>query len=236
VGTGRQYTLLSELAGAPHRLAVNAVVGTATSISVIAGPALAGALIGPIGPGWLIAADALSFAYLGITAWRTRPPAAAAAEEVIAVDTRKASAGLRVIRAHRLLGLLTLTWLFFFLYGPVEVALPVHVKQDLHAGAGTLGIYWSLFGLGGLLGSLATIALRNRPPWSTVLVIVTGWGLCLIPFGFGPPTFVTMIGFGVGGLIYGPFTPLTYKLFQSAIPAAQLPTVLAARSALLADP
>ena len=35
------------------------------------------------------------------------------------------------------------------------------------------------------------------------------------------------------GLIYGPFIPLTYALFQSSTTAANLPFVLAARSAVV---
>jgi predicted MFS family arabinose efflux permease len=39
--------------------------------------------------------------------------------------------------------------------------------------------------------------------------------------------------FAVGGLVYGPFIPLTYALFQSITTTANLPSVLAARSAAL---
>ena len=42
-----------------------------------------------------------------------------------------------------------------------------------------------------------------------------------------------MACFALGGLIYGPFIPLTYSLFQSATTTANLPAVLAARSALV---
>ena len=42
-----------------------------------------------------------------------------------------------------------------------------------------------------------------------------------------------MVSFALGGLIYGPFVPLTYALFQSSTTAANLPAVLAARSSLV---
>jgi predicted MFS family arabinose efflux permease len=64
------------------------------------------------------------------------------------------------------------------------------------------------------------------------LLIVAGWGACLIPFAFAPLA-VTLICFALGGLIYGPFIPLTYSLFQSTTTTANLPRVLAARSAVL---
>jgi predicted MFS family arabinose efflux permease len=233
-GVAGKYTLLSEVAGPANRLAVNAVISALGSAAVIAGPAVAGLLLGPVGAGVLIAADAASFAYLGLVAAHTRTSTPEAAADTAApADPTRSASGLRIIAAHHLLGLLALSWVFFFLYGPVEVALPVHVAHDLHAGAGTLGLYWSLFGGGALIGSLGATALRNRPPWSTTLIIAAGWGACLLPFGLGPPMFVTMIGLGVGGLIYGPFTPLTYALFQAGTPVAQAGTVLASRNAIM---
>jgi predicted MFS family arabinose efflux permease len=54
----------------------------------------------------------------------------------------------------------------------------------------------------------------------------------LIPFPFAPVG-VTVACFALGGLIYRPFIPITHSRFQSATTAANLPTVLAARSALV---
>jgi hypothetical protein len=42
-----------------------------------------------------------------------------------------------------------------------------------------------------------------------------------------------VLSFALGGLIYGPFIPLTYALFQSTTPTANLPAVLAARGAVV---
>jgi predicted MFS family arabinose efflux permease len=41
------------------------------------------------------------------------------------------------------------------------------------------------------------------------------------------------VAFALGGVIYGPFIPLTYALFQSSTTPANLPSVLAARSAVV---
>src|SRR4029450_808033 len=51
-------------------------------------------------------------------------------------------------------------------------------------------------------------------------------GACLVPFAFAPVG-VTIACFAIGGLIYGPFIPLTYALFQSATTTANPPGVLA---------
>jgi len=114
----------------------------------------------------------------------------------------------------------------------VEVALPVYVAVDLHAPAGLLGAYWTTFGVGALAANLITGTIRGRNTRRTTLLIVAGWGACLLPFAFAPIP-VTLVAFAIGGLIYGPFIPLTYALFQSSTTAANLPLVLAARSAIV---
>jgi predicted MFS family arabinose efflux permease len=227
-GNAGQYTLLSELGGPAGRLAVNSLASAQVSFAVIVGPSLAGLLLTRIDPGWLIAADAGSFAFLGLQAWRT-PTHATTTDQP--VDTRRAESGFRLLRRADLLGLTVVTWLFFFLYGPVEAALPVYVAHDLDADAGLLGAYWTSFGLGALAATLITGTLRARNLRRVTLLIVGGWGACLLPFAFAPVG-VTLVCFAAGGLIYGPFIPLTYALFQSATTTANLPSVLAARSAL----
>ena len=229
-GNAGEYTMLSELGGPHGRLAVNSLASAQVSFAVIVGPALAGVLIAGIGPGWLVAADAASFAFLGVQAWRTRTGASAAAQPV---DTHVAESGFRLLRRRRdLLALTAVTWLFFFLYGPVEAALPVYVARDLRADATLLGVYWTAFGVGALAATLIAGTFRGRDVRRMTLWIIAGWGACLIPFAFAPVG-VTVACFAVGGLIYGPFVPFTYSSFQSATSTANLPGVLAARSALV---
>lgn len=144
-GNAGEYTMLSELGGPDGRLAVNSLASAQVSFAVIVGPSLAGLLLTGIGPGWLIALDAASFAFLGIQAWRI-PTSEVTTEQP--VDTQAAESGFRLLRRRDLLSLTVLTWLFFFLYGPVETALPVYVARDLHADAGLLGAYWTAFGVG----------------------------------------------------------------------------------------
>jgi MFS family permease len=46
---------------------------------------------------------------------------------------------------------------------PVAYMLPAIVRFQLHAGPGTLGLLFSLMGLGSVVGSLALLALSRRP-------------------------------------------------------------------------
>jgi hypothetical protein len=229
-GNAGEYTMLSELGGPDGRLAANSLASAQLSFAVIVGPALAGALIAGVGPGWLIALDAASFAFLGLQAWRTHTGGSTSEQPV---DAHAAESGFRLLRGRRdLLALTAVTWLFFFLYGPVEAALPVYVARDLRADAALLGGYWTAFGVGALAATLVAGTLRRHDVRRITLWIVAGWGVCLIPFAFAPVG-VTVACFALGGLIYGPFIPVTYSLFQSATTTANLPSVLAARSALV---
>jgi MFS family permease len=228
-GNAGQYTMLSALAGPDGRLAVNSLASAQVSFATIVGPVAAGILLFVLSPGLILALDAASFAVLGLAAWRTRTDASPTEPPV---DTGAAGSGFRLLRRRDLLSLTVVTWLFFFLYGPVEVALPVYVAHDQAAPAGLLGAYWTSFGAGALIATLITGALRARNMRRMTLLIVAGWGACLLPFAIAPIP-ITVVSFALGGLIYGPFIPLTYALFQSTTPAANLPAVLAARSAVV---
>jgi predicted MFS family arabinose efflux permease len=228
-GSAGQYTLLAEVGGEDGRLAANSLASAQVWMATILGPAAAGLLLARIAPTWLLAFDAASFAFLGLQAWRM-PGAAPGTEQP--VDTRAAESGLRLLRRRGLLGLIALTWFFFFLYGPVEAALPVYVVHDLNAGAGALGAYWTSFGIGALVSTLLVGTLRRSATRRITVLIVAGWGACLVPFAFAPFG-VTLVCFAIGGVIYGPFVPITYALFQSITTPTNLPSVLAARSAAL---
>jgi predicted MFS family arabinose efflux permease len=153
---------------------------------------------------------------------------------VSVVDRAAARGGFAMLRSHpELLGLLTLTWFFNFLYGPVEVALPLLVTDVLHAPGTLLGLYWTLFGIGAVLGGLAVGALRQLPLWPVMVAIVVLWGLALLPFGFDVPRAITVACFTLGGAIYGPFVALSVTLMQAKSPPQYLAEMLAARSAAL---
>ncbi|MEU9581736.1 MFS transporter [Streptomyces chilikensis] len=235
-GSAGKYALLASLLPPERRLAANALVSSSASAAMVFGPALAGVLITVVSPAWIVGVDALTFAVLALGAARVRPEADGRPEagDPAGGAGGRSSAVLALFRQRpELLGVLALTWFFFFLYGPVEVALPLHVTQDLHQGSQLLGLYWTLFSVGAVLGGLAAGMLRRLPLWPTALGVVAGWGAVLLPFGLGAPPSVTVACFALGGVIYGPFTALSFTLFQDRTPEAWLTTVLAVRGAAL---
>jgi len=230
-GSAGKYTVLAELVPHEQRLPANTLVSSLNFAATIAGPAIAGVLVTYVSSALVLGLDALTYVFLAGLVARTRLPESG---HVSLVDHAAARGGLALLRSYpELLGLLTLTWFFNLLYGPVEVALPLHVSEDLHAPATLLGLYWTLFGIGAVLGGLAVGALRQLPLWPVTVAIVIGWGLALLPFAFDVPTAVTVVFFTLGGAIYGPFVALSVTLMQAKSPPQHLAAMLAARSAVL---
>src|SRR5205823_3172995 len=118
-GGAGAYTLVAEVLPEEDRVTGNALLSTFALGSTVVGPALAGVLTALTDASTVIALDAASFAVLAAVCWPLRPgPAPEGAPD---------TGGLRVIMGYpQLRGLLAVTCVFFFLYGPVEVALPVH--------------------------------------------------------------------------------------------------------------
>jgi predicted MFS family arabinose efflux permease len=231
-GHAARYALVARLLPANQRLAANSLVSTSMWVSRIAGPALAGVLTTVIAPAWVIGLDAVSFAVLAVQAGRVRPPENRA-PATPAAEGRPASV-LAVLRARRdLLVLLVVAALFNLAYGPVEVALPLFVSDTLHADADLLGLYWAAFGAGAVAGALAAGLVRGLSLWPVLLGIIAGHGVAMLPFGLPAPAAVSLVGFGLAGVIYGPYNALSFHLFQNVTPDEHLTAVLAFRAALL---
>ncbi len=230
-GSAAKYTLVAELLPRQQRLAANTLVSALGFAAMIAGPAIAGVLVTYFSSALVLGLDALTYAFLALLVVRIGLPQSQGASPV---NRAAARGGLASMRSQpQLLGLLALTWFFNLLYGPVEVALPLHVTHDLHAPGTVLGLYWMLFGIGAMLGALAAGALRALPLWPVTIAIVIGWGLSLLPFAFDLPTAITVACFAFGGAIYGPFVALSVTLMQAMAPPRHLAAMLAARSAAL---
>jgi predicted MFS family arabinose efflux permease len=229
-GKAGKHALFAPLLPDDQRLAANSVLSTSLWSATIAGPALAGLLVGVVSPVWIIGLDAATFAVLAFQTGRINLPWSLASGPV-AGGTRQ---GLSILRRQpELLGLLVVTWVFNLAFGPVEVALPLFVSDNLDAGAGLLGAYWAAFGIGAVIGALALGAARQLPLWPAMLGIIAGHGVGMLPFAITHTALPSLIGFAFAGLVYGPYSALSFTLIQDRAPADSLTTVLAARSAVL---
>jgi hypothetical protein len=246
-GVAGKYTLIADLLPAGQRVAGNSVFGLADQVSLMIGPALAGGVTALAGPALVIVLDAASWVVLAVSYARVAPlaarlakpaeppaPAAAPAPAPAPTPAGAGASAWAMIRSSPVLpGLLALTFVFYLLYGPIEVALPVHVATDLHGSAALLGLIWTIFGVGAVVGELSAPFLRRWPVWPVMTGIVLGWGLALVPFGLPTPLWAGLAAFTAGAVIWGPWMSLSMGVFQDASPPGALAQVLAARGSLL---
>lgn len=231
LGASSRRLIATGMVERESRFAVNGLLGTSSSFAAyIVGPALGGLLVSTTSPAVVFLVDGISFLVLlviGLTAIPDETP-----------DTAETPAGWRILQRVPIAAwLLAVVFLFNLFYMPVEVALPLLVRGPLHASGTALGVIWTGFGIGALIGALSTNALRRLPHIAVLIAIIGGWGGCVVLLAAAHSVAVAAIALAVGGLIYAPFTPVVYSLVQNALdPDQQQPvlTVWAAGSAVAA--
>jgi hypothetical protein len=230
-GLSGQYTLVAQHLPPEARTTGNALLSGFSMAAFVIGPLLAGLAVAAAGPALSLAADAASFAILSVAAATARGhrPAAKSAD---ADQPGRAVGFAAIARSRPLAGLLALTVAYYFLYGPVEVALPLYVIGPLGGSAALLGLFWTVFGIGATVGSITTGLTRRLRLWPVLMVAVIGWGAALAPLGLLRLPVPALACFAVGGLMYAPYPALSATLFQQESPPELLSQVLAARGAL----
>jgi len=230
LGVAGDLATVPELLPPAQHVAGNSLITVASFAGIIVGPVLAGVLIAVTSPAVAIGADGASYVILVlavVVSRRVRAPKPRTSE------IQSVSRALRMLtRQPAVLGITLLCVVFFGLYGPVEVALPVFVSQTLHAGPGVLGGYWTLFAIGATVGALGASWTQRFGLWRVALAVVAGWSICLLPFGFVHSVIVGFIALAVGGLVYGPFLPLKTTIIQRHSPPGSLTTIAAASGVL----
>jgi MFS family permease len=230
-GLSGQYTLVAEHLPPDSRTAGNALLSGFGMAAFVIGPMLAGLVVAAAGPAVPVAVDAASFAILAVAAATAKgnPSAAGSAD---AGEPGRARGFAVIVRSRPLAGLLALTLVYYFLYGPVEVALPLYVTGPLRGSAALLGLFWTVFGIGATAGSIVAGLARRLPVWPVLVVAVIGWGAALTPLGLLRLSVPALACFAAGGLLYAPYPALSATLFQRESPPELLSQVLAARGAL----
>jgi predicted MFS family arabinose efflux permease len=230
-GISGQYTLIAEHLPPQYRTTGNALLSGFSMAAYVIGPLLAGLAVAVAGPALPVAADAASFAILAVAAATVRGHPRSAGP-VDAGQPDRARGFAAIARSPALAGLLALTVVYFFLYGPVEVALPLYVTGPLHGSAGLLSLFWAVFGVGATAGSIVAGLTRRLPVWPILMTAVIGWGAALAPLGLLTLPVPALACFAAGGLLYAPYPALSATLFQRESPPQLLSQVLAARGAL----
>jgi hypothetical protein len=163
-----QAAILPSLADTPSELtAANSVSTFAMNAGAVAGPLVAGVLLGVSGP-WLVFAvfAAISLGQALLVARPSLPVSAIRPERPMgARDVLHASlGGFRALNEDRRAGLLVLVLaLSFSVIAALDVLFVAVAIDLLGKGESWAGFLGAAAGIGGLLGALATVSLVGRP-------------------------------------------------------------------------
>ena len=198
----------------PGQYSVNGILGTTESMGLfIVGPALGGVLAATAGPPTVLAINAgTSLLLLVITLFIFQSTRARSKEG----PSGSRASGFRILARNRAaMRLFALIFFFNLFYGPVEVALPLFITDELRAPATALGLVWSSFGVGAFAGAFSVNYLRRIPQLPVITAIVGGWAICVTALGLVTTVTAMSIAFFLGGMIFGPFTALVYSQLQA---------------------
>jgi predicted MFS family arabinose efflux permease len=201
------------------------LLGTSDSLTTyVVGPVIGGILATAVSPGFVLLLDGLSFIALLVVVLIAVPPGTS---ETVNETTGSTSSWEILRRVPVVAWLLAVVFFFFDLfYMPIEVALPLLVRGPLHGSGAALGYIWTSFGIGAVVGAVATNHLRRVPQTALLIAIMATWAGCVVLLAVAPNIVAACIAFAVGGLVYAPFTPIPYSLVQSKLrPDEQQPVM-----------
>jgi MFS family permease len=225
-------TILPELVEDKDLEAANMLWSFSLNLSLIIGPAIAGLLVASFGGPAVLLIDAATFALMALAA-ATLPTLKRGGPAVQAPLTERL--GLRQlwqIKAVRYTTLLSLV--FFFSYGPLEAAMPLYSEAILQTDARGYGLLWTALAVGAVIGTLSSTMLSRRLQLGVALPLIAFlWGATLLPMAFTDNLWLACGFLLVGGMMWGPYTPMETTLLQRNVPKTQLGRVFGARSTLL---
>jgi MFS family permease len=184
----------------PNAVSLNSAVMTGTRI---VGPALAGALIAGIGMEWCFLINAVSYlaVIVALRAMRTdelKPIRAPRERGAIREGFRYA---WRTAELRRPLVLMSILFVFSFNY---SVLLPLFAERTFGGDAGTLGLLFSVMGVGSLAGALA-VAARPAPSERRLSLAAIAVGVVTALVAFAPTLALAaagMVALGVAALVF----------------------------------
>lgn len=216
-GSSSRRLLATSMVDDTGRFAVNGLLGlNATFALYIVGPVLGGLIVASTSPGVALICDAAGALIL------LAAVAAAVPRAIKQPDTPRRppshESGWRILRRRPVAARLLFVEFFFnFLYMPVEIALPLYVRTKLDADAAALGLMWGALGVGAFIGAALVNQLRHLPQRHLLIAIIALWAFCPIALASVQSLTAAMVVFGLGGLVWAPFTPVVYSFLQSGL-------------------
>jgi len=197
--------------------AVSAVEGL-VSLSFVAGPAIAGILVGVVGATETIAIDAASFAFSAATLMLIRRPFQSQRTTQPAGFLREMREGMSFITHHPVLRLAVGIWTGGgIVTAGLIVALTFAITVDRHLPAEALGFVLSAYGIGNLVGAVAGGRFTHGPLAPPFLggYVVQALAILAVGVPMPVPLVLLFVAAFAGGLGSG-FTIVAYLTYRAA--------------------
>ncbi|MDQ2957931.1 MAG: MFS transporter [Actinomycetota bacterium] len=209
-----------------HLADSNSKIQTSTSLAMVAGPGLAGALVGVLTAPVTLSADAVSYlcSAVGLLSIKTpeQPPEVPEVRQSVRSSIAE---GIRAVYGSPVLrSLLNLSATFNFVQAGFITIFVVYGVRDLHLSPFKLGVVLGAIAVGGICGAMLSNRISRRfGIGPTMLGGLCGATLCplvlLIPRGPGLASMATMVGieflYGFGVLS---FNVITVTVRQTVTP------------------
>ncbi|MFD5915083.1 MFS transporter [Kitasatospora sp. NPDC058201] len=219
----------------------NALLGLARSVSMVAGPALAGVITAGYGPGAVLLIDAVTYGIAALALARTSAvgpvgpggptgeageagPGAGGADSMSA----ELRAGWAEFRSRRWLWVTTVQMALFNLlvWAPFLVLGPLTAQREL-GGARAWGLVMGVYGVGAVLGGLLMLGRRPARPLAVATVASLGWALPSAALAAGAALGWTLLAASVAGAGSAVCGALFDSTRQRWVPAGVLARVTA---------
>lgn len=219
--------LLPQTVPAAKLAQANAVNRAGSSMAAICGAALGGVVTGTAGPGWALAADALSFALAGALRAGMRLPSTSPAQRPTS-PVSDLVAGWREFTSRRWLW--TVVAQFAVVVGVSAGTLEVLGPFVAHAslgGARAWGLMVAVYATGAVAGSLVMVRFRPRRILVAAMLAVPPYSLLLFALAVPLPLPADLAAAALAGGCVEVFTVNWATVLQQEIPPGKLSRVSA---------
>jgi MFS family permease len=192
------YATVATLVDHRHLSAAYAFVQIIFQVGTVAGPALAGLLIGVVHVWWVFGIDAIAALVVvaAVAGMAPIPPVEGASRPGIGSFVE----GLRFLRGRPLLQGVFLIDINAMVFGMPRALFPALTATRFHGGAATLGLLYAAPGAGALLGAATTGWVASIRRQARVITgAVMAWGAAIAAFGFSHVLAVSLVLLAVAG-------------------------------------
>jgi MFS family permease len=199
----------------------NSKLQISQSAAQIAGPGIAGVLIGAVGAALAVTLDALSFVWSALFVFLIRKPEPPVAHPADATGAKRPSIvsdvkdGLRFVIGHPSLRAISAGTGTSNLFGSMGGAIMLlYVLNELHLDAGQIGIAFGLGNVGSLVGAVSANRISGWFGLGPTIVGSLFLGGFLMLFIAIAPVGAAALPFLIAGGVFGGFSQMVYNINQ----------------------